>query len=164
VYLHSERKIHRDIKAANVLIAADGSIRVADFGVSVQLTVSVDKRRTFVGSPYWMAPEVIAQTQYGERADVWSLGITAIELATGLPPLSELHPMKAVMFIPRNPPPLLPDDGAWGKKFLVSTAERLSSTSLAETITDVLVLHVYRVCKRCQQIPFTDCNKPYTLV
>lgn len=117
VYIHTERMIHRDIKAANVLIASDGTIRLADFGVSVKLTSSIDKRQTFVGSPYWMAPEVISQAQYDFKADIWSLGITAIELALGRPPFHEKHPMQAVMLIPKRPPPTLPPDKNFGKKF-----------------------------------------------
>uniref|UniRef100_A0A3B5A062 non-specific serine/threonine protein kinase n=1 Tax=Stegastes partitus TaxID=144197 RepID=A0A3B5A062_9TELE len=121
-HLHINKTIHRDVKGNNILLTTQGGIKLVDFGVSAQLTNTRLRRNTSVGTPFWMAPEVIACEQqldstYDARCDVWSLGITAIELGDGDPPLSDLHPMRALFKIPRNPPPTLHQPELWSDDF-----------------------------------------------
>uniref|UniRef100_A0A3B3D039 non-specific serine/threonine protein kinase n=1 Tax=Oryzias melastigma TaxID=30732 RepID=A0A3B3D039_ORYME len=121
-HLHNNRIIHRDVKGNNILLTTNGGVKLVDFGVSAQLTSARLRRNTSVGTPFWMAPEVIACEQqydysYDARCDVWSLGITAIELADGDPPLADMHPVKALFKIPRNPPPTLRSPDQWCRSF-----------------------------------------------
>uniref|UniRef100_A0A8C4IN45 non-specific serine/threonine protein kinase n=1 Tax=Dicentrarchus labrax TaxID=13489 RepID=A0A8C4IN45_DICLA len=121
-HLHNNQIIHRDVKGNNILLTAEGGVKLVDFGVSAQLTSARLRRNTSVGTPFWMAPEVIACEQqydysYDARCDVWSLGITAIELADGDPPLAEMHPVKALFKIPRNPSPTLRNPEQWCRSF-----------------------------------------------
>uniref|UniRef100_A0A1L8DKR5 non-specific serine/threonine protein kinase n=1 Tax=Nyssomyia neivai TaxID=330878 RepID=A0A1L8DKR5_9DIPT len=120
-YLHTNKVIHRDIKGQNVLLTDNAEVKLVDFGVSAQLDRTIGRRNTFIGTPYWMAPEVIAcdenpDATYDNRSDLWSLGITALEMAESQPPLCDLHPMRALFLIPRNSPPRL-KSRKWSKKF-----------------------------------------------
>ncbi|XP_032000825.1 myosin-IIIa [Hylobates moloch] len=121
-HLHNNKTIHRDVKGNNILLTTEGGVKLVDFGVSAQLTSTWHRRNTSVGTPFWMAPEVIAceqqlDTTYDARCDTWSLGVTAIELGDGDPPLADLHPMRALFKIPRNPPPKLRQPELWSAEF-----------------------------------------------
>ncbi|KAK6763709.1 hypothetical protein RB195_024148 [Necator americanus] len=140
-HLHQNKVIHRDIKGQNVLLTDSAEVKLVDFGVSAQLDKTVGRRNTFIGTPYWMAPEVIAcdenpEATYDSRSDLWSLGITSLEMAEGHPPLCDMHPMRALFLIPRNPPPRLKRSKKWTKKF----------ESFIETV----------LVKDYQQRPYTD--------
>ncbi|XP_053505578.1 serine/threonine-protein kinase 10 [Ictalurus furcatus] len=122
VYLHSMKIIHRDLKAGNILLTLDGDIKLADFGVSAKNTKTLQRRDTFIGTPYWMAPEVVMcettkDAPYDYKADIWSLGITLIELAQIEPPHHELNPMRVLLKIAKSEPPTLDQPSKWSTDF-----------------------------------------------
>ncbi|KAK1904371.1 Traf2 and NCK-interacting protein kinase [Dissostichus eleginoides] len=146
-HLHSHHVIHRDIKGQNVLLTENAEVKLVDFGVSAQLDKTIGRRNTFIGTPYWMAPEVIAcdenpDAAYDYRSDLWSLGITALEMAEGAPPLCDMHPMRALFLIPRNPPPKLKSK-KWSKRFLSFTDSCLVKNHLQRPNTDTLLRHAF---------------------
>uniref|UniRef100_A0A8C9T568 non-specific serine/threonine protein kinase n=1 Tax=Scleropages formosus TaxID=113540 RepID=A0A8C9T568_SCLFO len=146
-HLHAHHVIHRDIKGQNVLLTENAEVKLVDFGVSAQLDRTVGRRNTFIGTPYWMAPEVIAcdenpDATYDYRSDLWSCGITAIEMAEGAPPLCDMHPMRALFLIPRNPPPRLKSK-KWSKKFFSFIEACLVKNYTQRPPTEQLLKHPF---------------------
>ncbi|RWS28806.1 serine/threonine-protein kinase mig-15-like protein [Leptotrombidium deliense] len=146
-HLHANKIIHRDIKGQNVLLTDNAEVKLVDFGVSAQLDRTIGRRNTFIGTPYWMAPEVIAcddnpDATYDNRSDLWSLGITALEMAESQPPLCDLHPMRALFLIPRNPPPRLKSK-KWCKKFHSFVETVLVKDYTQRPYTDQLLKHPF---------------------
>ncbi|KAM6893803.1 mitogen-activated protein kinase kinase kinase kinase 4-like isoform 4-T4 [Xenentodon cancila] len=146
-HLHAHHVIHRDIKGQNVLLTENAEVKLVDFGVSAQLDRTVGRRNTFIGTPYWMAPEVIAcdenpDATYDYRSDLWSCGITAIEMAEGAPPLCDMHPMRALFLIPRNPPPRLKSK-KWSKKFFSFIESCLVKNYTQRPPTEQLLKHPF---------------------
>ncbi|XP_033760078.1 misshapen-like kinase 1 isoform X4 [Pecten maximus] len=146
-HLHGNKVIHRDIKGQNVLLTDNAEVKLVDFGVSAQLDKTIGRRNTFIGTPYWMAPEVIAcdenpDATYDNRSDLWSLGITSIECAEGKPPLCDMHPMRALFLIPRNQPPRL-KSSKWSSRFSNFVETCLMKDYTQRPNTEQLLKHTF---------------------
>lgn len=138
-YIHAQRKIHRDLKSANILVTHDYGIKIADFGVSAQLSRTMPERNSFMGTPYWMAPEVIeSETSYSTSVDIWSMGIVMFELLTGSPPHRKLNPTEAMFKIVKEPPPRL--YGKWFSRDVMDLVNRclVKNPELRPSATDLL--------------------------
>eukprot|EP01097_Dermamoeba_algensis_P007198 TRINITY_DN4510_c0_g1_i2.p1 TRINITY_DN4510_c0_g1~~TRINITY_DN4510_c0_g1_i2.p1 ORF type:complete len:317 (-),score=63.69 TRINITY_DN4510_c0_g1_i2:14-964(-) len=161
-YLHSTRKLHRDIKGANVLLTDDGDIKLVDFGVSAELAKSLSKANTFTGTPYWMAPEVILGERYDGKADVWAVGIMAIEMAEMIPPLHHIHPMRALFMIPGNPPPTLKHPNNWSKNFNEFISKCLTKEVSGRPTAEEILEHPFLrnvKSKACVQDDIDQCKR-----
>lgn len=141
-------KMHRDIKGANILLTDSGDVKLADFGVSAQITATINKRKSFIGTPYWMAPEVAAVERkggYNQLCDIWATGITAIELAELQPPMFDLHPMRALFLMSKSgfKPPTLKDKDKWSATFHNFVKVALTKNPKKRPTADKLLGHAF---------------------
>lgn len=142
-FLHKNRVIHRDLKAGNVLLTMEGGVKLADFGVSAKNKHTLQKHDTFIGTPYWMAPELVLcetfrDNPYDFKVDIWSLGITLIEFAQMEPPNSEMSPMRVLLKIQKSEPPKLDQPSKWSKEFNDFLAKSLVKDPQSRPTTEVL--------------------------
>ncbi|XP_063988427.1 serine/threonine-protein kinase 10 isoform X2 [Diachasmimorpha longicaudata] len=147
-FLHKARVIHRDLKAGNVLLTMAGGVKLADFGVSAKNKHTLQKHDTFIGTPYWMAPEVVLcetfrDNPYDFKVDIWSLGITLIEFAQMEPPNHEMSPMRVLLKIQKSDPPKLEHPGKWSKDFNDFIAKALIKDPTARPTADDLLKHPF---------------------
>ncbi|XP_068327175.1 serine/threonine-protein kinase 1-like [Pyrus communis] len=147
-YLHSIFKVHRDIKGGNILLTEQGDVKLGDFGVAAQLTRTMSKRNTFIGTPHWMAPEVIQESRYDGKVDVWALGVSAIEMAEGLPPRSSVHPMRVLFMISLEPAPMLEDKEKWSLVFHDFVAKCLTKEPRLRPTASEMLKHKF--IEKCQ--------------
>ncbi|XP_066551155.1 mitogen-activated protein kinase kinase kinase kinase 5 isoform X1 [Amia ocellicauda] len=147
-YLHSKGKMHRDIKGANILLTDNGDVKLADFGVAAKITATIAKRKSFIGTPYWMAPEVAAVEKnggYNQLCDIWAVGITSIELAELQPPMFDLHPMRALFLMSKSSfqPPKLKDKTKWSPAFQNFIKVSLTKNPKKRPTAEKLLSHVF---------------------
>ncbi|XP_026842297.1 serine/threonine-protein kinase 10 isoform X2 [Drosophila persimilis] len=147
-FLHKNKVIHRDLKAGNVLLTMEGGVKLADFGVSAKNKHTMQKHDTFIGTPYWMAPELVLcetfrDNPYDHKVDIWSLGITLIELAQMEPPNSEMSPMRVLLKIQKSEPPKLEQPSRWSKEFNDFLKKSLVKDPQLRPTSDVLVQHSF---------------------
>ena len=152
-FLHRQHRLHRDIKSDNVLVNSDGEVKLGDFGFSVNLTEEQNKRKSVVGTPYWMAPELIRGLDYNDKVDVWSLGITALEMADGEPPLINEKPLRALLLITINPPPTLRNEAHWSRKFAHFLKVCMVTNPEHRASTELLLMHPF-ILDCCSQEEF----------
>ena len=141
--LHLEHRIHRDIKSDNILIALNGSVKIGDFGYAAQLTQERSLRCTVVGTPSWMAPELVIGSQYDAKVDIWSLGIVGLEMADGEPPYLRENPMKALLYIATRPSPQLRSPSRWTPEFVNFLSTCLQKTPADRPNTTTLLQHPF---------------------
>ena len=147
-FLHKNKIIHRDLKAGNVLLTNDAEVKIADFGVSAKNKHTIQKRDSFIGTPYWMAPEVIQcetfrDNPYDYKADIWSLGITLIEFAQRDPPNHDMTPMRVLLKIQKSDPPKLDFPSKWSKEFNSFLAECLVKDPVQRPTAEALLNHPF---------------------
>eukprot|EP01017_Pseudomicrothorax_dubius_P012797 TRINITY_DN15424_c0_g1_i2.p1 TRINITY_DN15424_c0_g1~~TRINITY_DN15424_c0_g1_i2.p1 ORF type:complete len:513 (-),score=63.97 TRINITY_DN15424_c0_g1_i2:110-1648(-) len=142
-YLHERGVVHRDVKAGNILLDHRGNAKLGDFGVSAPLGLTSNTPEGIVGSPYWMSPEVISNSQHDNKTDIWSLGITAIELAEGQPPLSHIHHLRAMFVIKNRPPRGLTDPSKWSSDFASFVESCLNVNPQERPTTKELLSHPF---------------------
>ncbi|KAH3764361.1 p21-activated protein kinase [Pelomyxa schiedti] len=142
-YIHNLHRVHRDIKSDNILLGIDGAVKIADFGYAAQLTKSRQKRNTVVGTPYWMAPELIRGYDYGTKVDIWSLGIMIMEMAEGQPPYLELPPLRALFLITTKGIPGLKNPSAWSPDFHNFLAKCLDTNVDTRPEANPMLAHVF---------------------
>ncbi|KAJ5068579.1 sterile20-like kinase isoform b-related [Anaeramoeba ignava] len=143
VYLHKNDIIHRDLKAANILLTENGKVKIADFGVSKKLNSHSSQTLSVIGTPYWMAPEVMKGQKYDFKADIWSLGITAIELVEMEPPNTDIHPLRAMFMIPKMEPPNLKNSSNFSKPFCDFIQKCLVKEPSKRPTTEELLQHPF---------------------
>ena len=142
-YLHRQHRLHRDIKSDNILVNMEGVVKIADFGFAINLTEEQDKRRSVVGTPYWMAPELIRGLEYDAKVDVWSMGITALEMADGEPPLIREPPLRALLLITIQGPPQLEQPDRWSSQFRHYLARSFHINPEKRASAEQLLMHPF---------------------